>query len=304
MYLKNGILSFCRRGDFMEQYLNLVKDILKTGERKENRTGIDTYLVSGRIFKHDMKKGFPILTTKRVPFQLVKSELEFFIKGLTDKRWLQERKNKIWDEWCNPKKVPYAHDEESKNRMMQENDLGPIYGFQWRHFGAEYKGPDADYSGQGIDQLATLVETLKNNPNDRRMIVNSWNPAQLSQMALPPCHYGFQVTTSEGKVNLLWNQRSVDTMLGLPFNIASYGLLLHLLAKESGLEEGILTGFLADVHIYENHFEGAKEQLSRKPGELPRIDTESFSSIFNWEFTDSKLVGYNPQLKIDFKIAV
>ncbi|MDP3990577.1 MAG: thymidylate synthase [archaeon] len=288
----------------MEQYLNLVKDILKTGERKENRTGIDTYLVSGRIFKHDMKKGFPILTTKRVPFQLVKSELEFFIKGLTDKRWLQERKNKIWDEWCNPKKVPYAHDEESKNRMMQENDLGPIYGFQWRHFGAEYKGPDADYSGQGIDQLATLVETLKNNPNDRRMIVNSWNPAQLSQMALPPCHYGFQVTTSEGKVNLLWNQRSVDTMLGLPFNIASYGLLLHLLAKESGLEEGILTGFLADVHIYENHFEGAKEQLSRKPGELPRIDTESFSSIFNWEFTDSKLVGYNPQLKIDFKIAV
>lgn len=288
----------------MEQYLNLVKDILETGEKKKNRTGIDTYSVAGRTFQHNMGDGFPILTTKRVPFQNIKSELEFFIKGLTDKKWLQERKNKIWDEWCNPEKVPYGHDEETKIRMMQENDLGPIYGFQWRHFGAGYTGPDADYFGQGIDQLANLVETLKQNPNDRRMMVSVWNPAQLSQMALPPCHYGFQVTTSDGKVNLLWNQRSVDTMLGLPFNIASYGLLLHLLAKESGLMEGILTGFLGDVHIYENHLNGVEDQLKREPCKLPEINTENFTSIFDWKFTDSKLLGYNPQPKIDFKVAV
>lgn len=288
----------------MEQYLDLVKDILEHGEKKENRTGIDTFCVTGRIFQHDMKSGFPILTTKRLPFQSIKSELEFFIKGLTDKRWLQERKNTIWNEWCNPEKVPYGRDEETKIRMMKENDLGPIYGFQWRHFGAEYNGPDADYSGQGIDQLANLVETLKKNPNDRRMIVSAWNPAQLSQMALPPCHYGFQVTVNSGRVNLLWNQRSVDTMLGLPFNIASYGLLLHLLAKESRLEEGILTGFFGDVHIYENHIKGAEEQLNRIPDNLPQINTENFTSIFDWKYTDSKLVGYNPQPKIDFEIAV
>ena len=288
----------------MKQYLDLVKDILETGEKKENRTGIDAYCVTGRTFQHDMKDGFPVLTTKKLPFQSIKSELEFFIKGLTDKRWLQERKNTIWDEWCNPRKVPYAHDSENKNRMMNENDLGPIYGFQWRHFGAEYKGPDANYSGQGVDQLANLVEMLKKNPNDRRMIVTAWNPAQISEMALPPCHYGFQVTVNRGRVNLLWNQRSVDTMLGLPFNIASYGLLLHLLAKESGFEEGILTGFLGDLHIYENHLKGAEEQLNRKPDNLPHINTENFTSIFDWGYTDSKLIGYNPQPKIDFKIAV
>lgn len=288
----------------MKQYLDLVKDILEHGEKKENRTGIDTYGVTGRTFQHDMKTGFPILTTKKMPFQSIKSELEFFIKGLTDKKWLQERKNTIWNEWCNPEKVPYAHDPETKKRMMDENDLGPIYGFQWRHFGAEYWGPYADYSGQGVDQLANLVETLKKNPNDRRMIVSAWNPAQLSQMALPPCHYGFQVTVNEGRVNLLWNQRSVDTMLGLPLNIASYGLLLHLLAKESGLEEGILTGFLGDVHIYENHLKGANEQLNRKTDNLPQINTDNFTSIFDWKYTDSKLVGYNPQPKIEFKIAV
>jgi thymidylate synthase len=288
----------------MDAYLKIVKNILENGERKSNRTGVDTIALAGAFFEHDMNQGFPLLTTKKVPFRLVASELEFFIKGITDKKWLQERNNHIWDEWCSPKKVSYGHDEETKKKMLEERELGPIYGFQWRHFNADYENFDSDYTDRGIDQLKKVVETLKNNPNDRRMIVSAWNPCKLSEMALPPCHYGFQVTVINNKLNLLWNQRSVDTMLGLPFNIASYALLLHLLAKESGLEEGKLVGFLGDVHIYENHLEGAKEQLSRKTLALPKVETENFTSIFDWQYTDSKILNYESQATIKFDIAV
>jgi thymidylate synthase len=368
----------------MKQYLDIVENILTKGEWKENRTGIDTIAIAGAMFEHDMSHGFPLLTTKKLYFKGVKTELEFFIKGLTDKTWLQERGNHIWDEWCNPNSLKkhdidlsrgYAIEEQieelisiyQKNNLVTtpqgkeisirpefdallsslrakgyfetspevfsildedtewhlkkepddyliaqlkkiaqfvERDLGPIYGFQWRHWNAEYEGFDADYSGKGIDQLENIVRTLKKNPNDRRMIVSAWNPAQISQMALPPCHYGFQVTVIKDKLNLLWNQRSVDTMLGLPFNIASYGLLLHLLAKESGFEEGKLIGFLGDVHIYQNHLEGAREQLKREPFNLPTIKTENFSSIFDWKYSDSELEGYQSHPKIEFSIAV
>ena len=290
----------------MKSYLDIVKHILENGQVKENRTGTDTIAVAGMMFQHDMQKGFPLLTTKKVPFRLVASELEFFIKGITDKEWLKERNNHIWDEWAHPKKAPYGHDAESKQRMMEERDLGAVYGFQWRHFNAEYKNFDSDYSNQGIDQLKNLVEKLKSNPNDRRMIVCAWNPSMLSEMGLPPCHYAFQVTVINKKINLMWNQRSVDVMLGLPFNIASYGLLLHLLAKESGLELGTLTGFLGDTHIYANHVEGAKEQLSRDVNkhELPSIETEEFTSIFDWNYKDTKVKGYKAQPRIKFDIAV
>jgi thymidylate synthase len=317
---------------------------------------------------------------------MISSELEFFIKGLADKKWLTNRKNHIWDEWANPdyvkkhiieKSMPTyvienkiaelvsiyrennlnvvspgvteiamrpefdallkeirwkgyfktspevfsIQDKDTKWRLMKEpddylidklkkiaqfveRDLGPIYGFQWRHWNAEYDGFDKNYSGKGTDQLEKIVNTLKKNPNDRRMIVSAWNPEQISEMALPPCHYGFQVTVIKDKLNLLWNQRSVDTMLGLPFNVASYGLLLHLLAKESGFKEGKLIGFLGDVHIYKDHLEGAKEQLKREPFSLPTIQTENFSSIFDWEYTNSKLENYQSHPKIEFSIAV
>ncbi|MEO5928108.1 MAG: thymidylate synthase [Patescibacteria group bacterium] len=288
----------------MKTYLDIVRRILDEGERKENRTGMDAITIAGAMFEHDMANGFPLLTTKKVPFRLVASELEFFIKGLSDKTWLQERNNHIWDEWANPKKTPYGHDEESKKRMLEERDLGSVYGFQWRHWNAPYENFDSDYTGKGIDQLKGVVEKLKSNPNDRRMIVMAWNPEALPFQALPPCHYGFQVTVVNGKLNLLWNQRSVDTMLGLPFNIASYALLLHLLAKESGLKEGRLVGFLADVHIYVNHVDGAKEQLAREPKALPKIVTDPFTSIFDWKYEDSKIEGYDPQPTIKFDIAV
>lgn len=297
----------------MRAYLDIVKNILEHGERKANRTGIDTIAIAGAMFEHDMNKGFPLLTTKKTPFKMVASELEFFIKGITDKKWLQNRNNHIWDEWASPKKAPYGHDEASKKRMLEERDLGPIYGFQWRHFNAEYKNYNADYTGQGVDQLKKVVEKLKTDPNDRRMLVSAWNPSKLGEMALPPCHYAFQVTVINGKLNLLWNQRSVDTMLGLPFNIASYALLLHLLAKESGLQEGKLVGFLADTHIYINHLDGAKEQLLRDPNTypLPQIQTENFTSIFDlptgqagWKCEDSKILNYQSYSAIKFDIAV
>jgi thymidylate synthase len=290
----------------MQAYHDIVQKVLETGTLKTTRQGIDAYTMAGAMFEHDMSTGFPLLTTKKVPYRLVASELEFFIKGITDKQWLLDRKNHIWDEWANPQKAPYGHDEAAKQRMLEERDLGPVYGFQWRHFNAEYNNYDTDYAGQGIDQLQRVVETLKTNPNDRRMIVMAWNPSALHQQALPPCHYGFQVTVIDGKLNLMWNQRSVDTMLGLPFNIASYATLLHLLAKEAGLQEGRLIGFLADVHVFTNHVDGAREQLARDPNQypLPKLETEQFTSIFDWQYTDTKVVGYESYPTIKFDIAV
>jgi thymidylate synthase len=224
----------------MRAYLDIVEKIIKEGHLEDTRTGIKAYTIAGALFEHDMSKGFPLLTTKKTPFKLVATELEFFINGITDKKWLQDKNNHIWDEWANPKKAPYGHDEASKKKMFEERELGPIYGFQWRHFNAPYESYDSNYTGKGVDQLKKVVETLKTNPRDRRMIVSAWNPQQFGEMALPPCHYSFQITVVDGKLNLLWNQRSVDTMLGLPFNIASYAILLHLLAKETGLKEGKL----------------------------------------------------------------
>ncbi|HEU0085613.1 MAG TPA: thymidylate synthase [Candidatus Paceibacterota bacterium] len=290
----------------MKAYLDILKKVLDEGVKVETRTGTSAFTIAGAIFEHDMSLGFPLLTTKKVPFRLVASELEFFINGITDKKWLQDRNNHIWDEWAAPKKAPYGHDEESKKRMLEERDLGPIYGFQWRHFNAPYENFDSDYAGKGFDQLKKLVETLKTNPRDRRMIVSAWNPLQFDEMGLPPCHYSFQVTVVDGKLNLLWNQRSVDTMLGLPFNISSYALLLHLLAKETGLAEGKLVGFLGDVHVYENHIEGAKEQLSRDPNKypLPKIETENWKSIFDWHFEDTKVLNYESYPRIPLPIAV
>jgi thymidylate synthase len=288
----------------MISYLNLVRRVFDSGTRKPTRTGVDTLAIAGGMFEHDMHDGFPLLTTKKVPLRLPATELEFFLHGRTDKAWLQEHNNHIWDEWCAPHVVPYRHDEETKVRMREERELGPIYGFQWRHFGAEYVDHQTDYEGQGVDQIVRLIETLKRDPHDRRMLVSAWNPAALHQMALPPCYYGFQVTVLDGRLNLLWNQRSVDVALGLPFDIAAHGLLLHLLAKEADLQEGKLIGFLGDVHVYVNHVDGLKEQLSRAPLTLPNVRTENFSSLFEWKHTDTTIENYTPAPSIKFEIAI
>jgi len=291
---------------FMQSYLNIVKKILAQGKEKPDRTGTGTLAIAGTMFQHDMASGFPLLTTKKVPYRLVTSELEFFIKGITDKKWLQDRNNHIWDEWCTPLKVPYGHDEQIKKRMFGERDLGTIYGWEWRHFGAEYRDYNTDYTGQGVDQLKKLVDNIKKEPTSRQMLVLAWNPLDIQKAVPPYCHYAFQVTVIDGRLNLFWNQRSVDVALGLPFNIASYATLLHLLALETGYKEGILTGFLADVHIYSNHIAGLKEQLTRDPNKypLPTIKTENFKSIFDWQYTDTQVINYQSYPGIKFQIAV
>ena len=278
----------------MNNYLSLLQKVIEEGKLKNNRTGIDTIAISGAMFQHDMQDGFPLLTTKKVSFKNIKVELEFFIKGLTDKKWLQERDCKIWNEWCNPQKIPNSLiDEKKKKFQLEENDLGKIYGYQWNNF-----------NDSNINQLKNVIKTLKENPNDRRMMVSAWNPQQLEEMALPPCHFAFHITVIDKKLNLSWFQRSCDVGLGLPYNIASYGLLLHLLAKEVGFDEGTLTGFLSDVHIYKNHVDILKKQLQRKPYPLPTIETEQFNGIYQWSYCDTKLQNYQSHDKLDMPIAV
>lgn len=482
------------------EYLRIVDKILTNGEFKDNRTGVRTIAIPGEMIQWNMQDGFPLLTTKKVPFKSIKVELEGFIKGITDKRWYQERGCNIWNEWANPMKAPYAHDDISKSNMMKENDLGKIYGYQWNNFGSQNKNIvsfiprittykttgkielpegkeqdkwyyfprvckvacvgelinplnnefekliyknwydminrcfnrkaphyyiyggngvtvcdrwlcfenyrkditkllrwqdkvrepskfslDKDYFGSSIyapdtcvflsreenimynnsscyilrsdkeellfltksavseflgftrknldtylnkdkqyngwriherkddklyryqlpmNQIQNIVSTLKSNPNDRRMLCSAWNTSDFNEMALVPCHTHWQVTVINGKLNLMWYQRSVDTALGLPFNIASYATLLHLLAKESNLQEGTLTGFLADVHIYEPHIENLKLQLSRQPLEMPIIETKEFKSIFDWQYTDTQLLNYESHEKLSFEVAV
>ena len=288
----------------MQAYFDIVRKVLEKGSITKNRTGVDTISYLGTQFEHDMAEGFPLLTSKVIPFRLITTENEFFINGITDKKWLQDRNNHIWDEWCTPDKVLYGHDAETKAKMEQERDLGPIYGWQWRHYGAEYRGYDQDYTGEGIDQLENIVNALKTNPGDRRMIVTAWNPKDIPRMALPPCHYDFQVKVSGDKLDLKWNQRSADIALGVPFNIAGYALILHLLAKEAGLKEGKLTGHLGDTHIYIPHLENLEEQMSRELRSLPRVETSNFTSIFEWQNTDSKVIGYKPHPKIEYEVAV
>jgi thymidylate synthase len=290
----------------MKTYLELVQKILDTGERKPTRCGTDIISIPGAIIQHNMKDGFPLLTTKKVPFRLVASELEFFIKGITDKQWLIDRNNHIWDDWCNTEKVPWSNTPQGQAAMREERDLGPIYGFQWRHFNAPYTNYDTNYDEQGFDQLKSMVETLKKDPNRKRIMMSAWNPLQMKQMALPPCHFNVHATVDNGKLNIIWSQRSVDTMLGLPFNIASYALFLHLMAKETGLAEGKLVGLLADTHIYANHLDGVKEQLTRDPKTypLPTIKTENFTSIYDWKYTDSVVENYQSYPTIKFPIAV
>jgi thymidylate synthase len=301
-----------------QQYLQILEDLINSEVKQKNRTGVDTYKVPPRMIQHDMSRGFPLLTTKKVAWKTMKVELEGFIKGITSKKWFQDRGCHIWDEWCNPQKVPYGNNEEAKAKMRAEDDLGPcIYGASWRNFHDPEAfviksigntiglfGDSIKHVGQNIDQLKNIVDTLHNNPEDRRMICLAWNPLGLKHTALPSCHYSWQVLKRGDYLDLVWTQRSCDHFLGIPFNIASYGLLLHILAKEANLKEGVLSGSLADLHLYENHVEQAREQLSRKPYQLPIIKTENFESIFDWEHGDTELIDYKYHPTIKAPVAV
>ena len=301
----------------MKQYLDILDNCLRNGSKSDNRTGIPTIRIPwGATFEHDMSKGFPLITTKWMPFKTIATELEFFIKGYTDKKWLKDRKCNIWNQWANmdswvplynerleqAKKdgieITESKDKEIKNSAMDDTrDLGPIYGWQWRHWNGEYRWnpekPELNYNidRPGIDQLKNVIETAKKQPMDRRLIVNAWNPTYQEKMALPPCHYCWQILILNNKLNLIWNQRSCDMFLGIPFNIASYALLLLLLSKELGYEPGILRGNWGDVHIYDNQIDQVKKQLSNKPYPLPNVEipNENWNGILNWSADG----GYN-----------
>lgn len=284
------------------EYMAVLNKIICHGIHKENRTGTDTTSLSGHMFEWDMSKGFPLLTTKKMAWKTIRVELEGFIKGITDKSWYKERGCNIWNEWCNPHRVPYGHDEETQAKMKAENDLGPIYGAQWRAFNGYYD--NSGHMNGGVDQLVIAIDKIKNNPNCRRNIVTAWNPQQLHEMALVPCHYSFQLLANNGVLDLLWNQRSVDTFLGLPFNIASYGLLLELIAKECNMKAGKLIGFLADVHIYENHHEQITTQMSRKAFPMAKLNLDKFESIFTFDWSQAELEGYESHGPLKAEVAI
>ena len=264
--------------------------ILTKGYKKEDRTGTGTISFPGVMIRHDMSDGYPLLTLRKVPFKSAAIELEGFIKGITSKQWYKERGCNYWNQWCNPQQVAYGTDNDTKKKMEECDDLGKIYGYQWRNF-------------KGVDQLKNIVNTLKKDTNNRRMVCSAWAPDQLNEMALPPCHFAWQVNVTDGKLNLFYYMRSVDFVLGNDLN--TYGLLLHLLAKESNLKEGMLVGFFADAHIYLNHIDGIKELLSRDvTSSLPTIKTDNFKSIYDWQYNDTILLDYEPLPSVKFEVAV
>jgi thymidylate synthase len=268
------------------KYQSILQDILLDGEEKSDRTGTGTISVFGKQIRHDMSEGFPLLTTKKMAVKTMMTELKWFLKGDTNIKYLVDNGCKIWNgdaykNYC-MKQVPHDHfeTEEEFIELIKTNDefakkwgeLGPIYGKQWRDWG-------------GKDQIKELIKNIKENPDSRRLMLSAWNVGEIEDVVLPPCHYGFQCYVNNGKLSLMWNQRSVDTFLGLPFNIASYGTLLLLLCEETGLEAGELIGNLGDTHLYKNHLEQAKEQVQRGSFQLPTIKLSNVNILHGeWDY--------------------
>ena len=264
----------------MKQYLDLLQHVLDHGILKEDRTGTGTHSVFGYQMRFDLQNGFPLLTTKKLHLKSIIHELLWFLKGDTNVKYLQANGVRIWNEWAD-----------------ENGDLGHIYGYQWRSW--------PDYDGGHIDQIKEAIDTIQNNPDSRRIIVSAWNVADLPQMNLPPCHAFFQFYVANGKLSLQLYQRSADIFLGVPFNIASYALLLLMVAQVTGLEAGDFVHTLGDAHIYNNHIEQVREQLSREPRALPTMKLNpNVKSIFDFKYEDFELTDYNPHPHIAGKVAV
>ena len=264
----------------MQQYHDLMRHVLEHGHDKGDRTGTGTRSVFGYQMRFDLSEGFPVLTTKKLHLRSIIHELLWFLQGDTNIRYLKENGVSIWDEWAD-----------------EEGNLGPVYGYQWRSWPA----PD----GRHIDQIATVIEQIKNNPNSRRMIVSAWNPALVDDMALPPCHAMFQFYVADGKLSCQLYQRSADIFLGVPFNIASYALLTMMVAQVCGLQAGEFIHTLGDAHLYSNHFEQARLQLERAPKALPTMNINpEVKDLFGFKFEDFELVGYDPDPHIKAAVAI
>jgi len=266
----------------MKQYLELIDAVLDgQGEVREDRTGTGTISIFGTQSRYDLSEGFPLCTTKKVNFKPLVEELLWMLRGETNVTTLRA---KIWDEWAD-----------------EDGELGPIYGHQWRHWGGQLSG--FGHKG-GIDQIQTAIDTIKDNPTSRRIIVNAWNPSDLDDMALPPCHMMFQFYVRNGKLDCQMYQRSADLALGVPFNVASYALLTMLIAKETGLQPGDFVHTIGDCHIYLNHIEGMREQQARRPAPLPKLSMRKNSTLDTFCYEDLSLINYDPQPAIKFKISV
>ncbi len=280
----------------MNNYLDLMRHVLTHGVDKTDRTGTGTRSVFGYQMRFDLQKGFPILTTKRVHFKSVAVELLWFLKGDTNVQYLKDNGVSIWDEW--------ATAEQCARFGRLEGDLGEVYGHQWRNFGATKK-PDGTYEKDGFDQISWLINEIKTNPDSRRLIVSGWNPAEAGQVALPPCHTMFQFYVANGKLSCQLYQRSADIFLGVPFNIASYALLTHLIAQVTGLEVGEFVWTGGDSHLYSNHFEQTTLQLSREPLPLPKLKINpAITDIFAFEYADLELENYQHHPAIKAPVAV
>jgi len=279
-----------------EQYLGLVRQIMENGSRRGDRTGTGTRSLFGAQLRFDLSKGFPLLTTKRLHFKSIVHELLWFIRGETHVKPLQDVGVSIWNEWATP--------EQCARFGREPGDLGPVYGHQWRNFGAT-KLDDGTYAHDGFDQLAWLADEIRRNPNSRRLIVTGWNPQEADKVALPPCHTLFQVYVQDGQLSCHLYQRSADVFLGVPFNIASYALLTQMLAHVSGLKPGDFVHTFGDVHLYNNHVEQAMEQLGREPRALPtvRIDA-TCRDLFDMKYEDVVLEGYDPHPRIAAQVSV
>jgi thymidylate synthase len=264
----------------MRQYLDLLQDILDHGARKEDRTGTGTLSVFGRQLRFDLEAGFPLVTTKRLHVKSIIHELLWFLRGDTNVRYLQERGVSIWNAWA-----------------REDGDLGPIYGYQWRNWRTA--------GGEAVDQIADVVETIRTHPDSRRLIVSAWNVGDLADMALPPCHLLFQFYVADGRLSCQMYQRSADVFLGVPFNIASYALLTMMVAQVTDLRPGEFIHTFGDVHLYLNHVEQARLQLTREPRPLPRMWLNpEVRSIFNFQFEDFRLEAYDPHPHIPAPVAV
>jgi thymidylate synthase len=275
-------------------YNKILSEVLSAGKPKTGRTAEGFLSIPGSMLSYNMSDGFPLLTTKRIATRVMMTELEGFLHGVTSKKWYQDRGCRIWNSWCNPSKVPYGASPEAREAMFKEDDLGPIYGAQWRSF-----------NSSGHDQLMRIIDELTQSPGSRRMVCSAWNPLQLSSMALPPCHVLWQVLCdNDGTLHLNWYQRSVDVPVGLPFDIGFYGMLLTLLAKETNKVPGTLTGFFGDTHIYNNQIDLAWVQLTREPRPAPALRFVEWSGLFNWTSTDTVFDHYYPYDAIPYPVAV
>jgi len=289
-------------GDHEEnQYLDLIRRILADGVQRADRTGTGTLSLFGAQMRYSLKDGvFPMLTTKRVFWRGVAEELLWFIKGSTSAKELQDKRIRIWDgnstrEFLDKRGLTHH----------EEGDLGPVYGFQWRHFGAAYKTMHDNYDGLGVDQLMNCIEQIRNNPTSRRIVMTAWNPSDLEKMALPPCHMFVQFYVARGALSCQMYQRSADMGLGVPFNIASYALLTRLVAQVCGLEAGEFVHVIGDAHVYLNHVEPLREQLKRTPRKFPVLKINpNKMDIDSFEYKDFKVVGYEPHKTIKMKMAV